>query len=96
MAHKPISDHDLQRMRRLCLQATSEPLAVIGQKRGRVVLCQANTTAEDVVIVAKYYDPNALANASLAAAANGDMRRLLNEIKRLRTILVEHGIPYDS
>ena len=95
MSQKALSDHDLQKIGRLCLQATAEPLGVIPQKRGRVVLCQSGKGAEDVVVVAKYYDPNGLANATFAAAANRDMRRLFAEIKRLRAILAQHGISYE-
>ena len=96
MGQKPISDADLQRIQRLCQQATTEPLALIPQKRGRVILCQTNSAGEDVTMVAKYYDPNGLANATLAAAANRAMRRMLLEIRRLRAILDEHSIPYQS
>jgi len=96
MSQEPISDHDLQRIHQLCQQATAEPLALIPQKRGRVVLCQTNNAGDDVVLVAKYYDPNGLANATLAAAANRDLCRLLAEIERLRAILTQHGIPPES
>jgi hypothetical protein len=94
MSQQPITNQDLLRIHGLCKHATAEPLAIIGRKRGRVVLYQTSGAAEDVVVVAMYYGPHRLANASLAAAANRDMRRLLAEIKRLRAILAQHGISY--
>jgi len=96
MSQQPIADEDLLKIHGICEHATAEPLAIIGRKRGRAVLCQTSEGAEKVVIVAKYYGSHRLANASLAAAANRDMCRLLAEIKRLRALLDQHGISYKS
>ncbi len=96
MSETPISDQDLKRIERLCAQATAEPLAVIPQKRGRVILCQSDQAGDEVVTVAKYYDPNGLANATFAAAANREMRRLLQEVSRLRGLLARHGVPFEA
>jgi len=95
MTMEAISEQELQRIQDRCSMACAEPLAIISQKRGRVVLCQNDDTENEVVVVAKYYGTDRLANASFAASANQDVRRLLAEVQRLRALLVQHGIPLD-
>jgi hypothetical protein len=95
MSEAPLTDRELKRMHSLCEQATVEPLALIPQKRERVMLCRSGDPAGEAVLVAKYYGNDRQANASLAAVANRDMRRLLAEVKRLRSLLAEHGIAHE-
>jgi hypothetical protein len=92
MSEEALSDDELDKMFALCEQATAGPLALIPQKRERVMLFQEGDAAGEVVLVAKYYGDKRQANASLAAVANRDMRRLLAEVKRLRALLAEQGI----
>jgi hypothetical protein len=96
MNPKSLPIQELNSISERCQSATALPLALISQKRGRVVLCHSDDHTDEVVVLAKYYGPNSQANANLAASANRDIRRLLTEIKRLRRLLTDNGISPDG
>jgi hypothetical protein len=66
---------------------------VINQGRGRVALCVTSEADDKVVLVAKFYGADRVANAKLASHARRDILRLVQEIKRLRSVLTAHGLP---
>ncbi len=96
MPHKSPSDQELAVISQRCDAATAGPLGVINQGRGRVALCLTNESEDKIVLLAKFYGPKRIENASFAAHAHEDVRRLLHEIKRLRTLLAAHKICHTS
>jgi hypothetical protein len=89
---KPLPTSELHSIRRRCEAATPGPLGVINAGGGRMYLYLPSDAGKNVERIAKFYGLNRVADAHFAAHANRDMRRLLAEVRRLRAILVRHGI----
>ncbi|SRR5260370_2777006 len=89
MQQQPLTRADLQGIRRRCEAAFEEPVAAVrlGQDIVGLVYSSDAARGSKAMPLAKYYGLHKIANAKFAAQAKQDIRRLLEEIERLRSLL---------